>query len=373
MQSPTAESPVGERIASLSVSTESSEENQFVLNASGVNASTVYLVVKSDVPMKDGSLMVALQVPVFDQAKASYVAYCATFDTAQASPLTAVGCINGDQDVTDHSSQLFSYNSTSGVVKPLWLTSAPLPDMGSPATAKEEDAAAQDQELPEESDSTDPSSDSSGGAAPEPESVSLVFTPDLDSSTPVVNFQSSIGIGDSSNSSDTSSFMSSSTQIPSHSVAGMAMNTNTPSYTSRIPTATAEEVSAGTITPTICPGPAVMQTSTSSIIVGDSIQPPRNVEESPMTEEPTSSMADEPTSTPTASDTDPALPTETAAARRRHIDEDESEADSGTTDPNETFGMGMPNNEAKRAVDTAYVWKFNSARAVGDDDADYVQ
>jgi hypothetical protein len=325
--------------------------------------------------MKDGSLTVALQVPVFDQAKASYVAYCATFDTAQASPLTAVGCINGDQDVTDHSSQLFSYDSTSGVIKPLWLTSAPLPDMGSPATAKEEDIAAQDQELPEESDSTDPSSDSPGGAAPVPESVSLVFTPDLDSSTPVVNSQSSIEVGDGSNASDTSSFMSSSTQIPSHSVAGMAMNTNTPSDTSRVPTATAEEVSAGTITPTMCPGSAIMQTSTPSIIVGDSIQPPRNVEASPMTEEPTSLTAEEPTSTPATSDTDSTLPTETAAARRRHIYTDDNgvEASRSTTDPNETSEMGMPNNEAKRAVDTAYVWKFSSTRAVGDDDADYVQ
>ena len=328
---------MGERIASLSVSTEQSEANQFILNASGMNASTVYLVVKSSTPMQDGTLTVALQVPVFDQANASYVPYCATFDLTEASPLTAVKC--DEQEVTNHSSQLFSYNSTNGVVKPLWLTSAPLPDMDSPAAAKEEDIASEGQELPEESDPVN-SSESSNSTAPAQRNVSLVFTPDLDASTPVVNSQSS---QDDSNVSDLPSISS---PMSTSSAMGAAMNTWT-SSASISSNLVAEDLRTHSATPTMCHDSPMEPTPAASA-----------AEVSPMTQE----------SSTTTSSSSIVSPSESPlVSSKRDIDTDvgsgdEGEEIDGDEDqpmfPDETSEDG---DETKRVVDTGYVWKFSSS------------
>jgi hypothetical protein len=143
----------------------------------------------------------------------------------------------------------------------------------------------------------------------------------------------------------------------------MAMNTYTSSHTITMPMATEEAASS-----IMCPHSVMMHMPSPSAIIGDSMQPLRNVE----VDEPTSSMTEEPTFTSTISSTDSAVSTETPAEHRRDADMDGYGFEVGgdedqSTDSDATTEIGIPNNEAKREVDTAYVWKFSSVRVVGDD------
>ncbi|KAG8830568.1 hypothetical protein FRC18_007880 [Serendipita sp. 400] len=202
IMSPTQDDPVGLRLASLSISNAPSETNEFILNASGINASTIYLMVSSEVSLADGSLTVRLGVPVFDQAVASFVPYCATFGSQQTSPLLAAECTAEGKGISNHSSQLFSYDPPSGVLKPLWIADAPAnSNTASNATAENIDGS--EGGLTGASNTTKESQAKDEDRVPtSPRNVTLVFTPDLDESIPIVNSRlqrlndTSLGIAD---------------------------------------------------------------------------------------------------------------------------------------------------------------------------------
>ncbi|CCA68222.1 hypothetical protein PIIN_02088 [Serendipita indica DSM 11827] len=183
IMSPSVDDPAGQRLASLSIASTPSEANQFVLNASGVNATTVYLVVNNHLSLLDRSLAVRLEVPVYDQSHAAYVSYCATFDMTQASPLMVAECY--PKGISDHNSQLFSYATDTGVVKPLWLSSAFTQDSPSysNATAMQQSAPA--------AETAHSDADGSPDDTNSPQNVALIFTPELDNTVPVVNAHAS--------------------------------------------------------------------------------------------------------------------------------------------------------------------------------------
>ncbi len=65
---------------------------------------------------------VTLLVKMFDAASVSLVSYCATFDPypPAPAPLTAKECT--DNPVGESQSQLFAFDRTTGVVRPMWFT-----------------------------------------------------------------------------------------------------------------------------------------------------------------------------------------------------------------------------------------------------------
>ena len=65
---------------------------------------------------------VTLLVKMFDAASVSLVPYCATFDPypSAPAPLTAKECT--DDPVGESQSQLFAFDRTTGVVRPMWFT-----------------------------------------------------------------------------------------------------------------------------------------------------------------------------------------------------------------------------------------------------------
>ncbi|KAG8892615.1 hypothetical protein FRB99_002583 [Tulasnella sp. 403] len=116
---------VGEKLASLMLSSDPETMNSFVLNASNSNATHVFLVPANSTAATtsdDGTIPVALRVPVYSPDQAEMVAYCVTYDPnpPSPSPLTAVPCTD---EIGDHSSQIFSYNPSSGVILPMWTVS----------------------------------------------------------------------------------------------------------------------------------------------------------------------------------------------------------------------------------------------------------
>lgn len=188
LQSPTVDDPFGVKIASLLISTEASEQNQFILTASDANASTIYLVVRSSTPLADGSLTVGLEVPVLDESKMIYISYCATFDTSKASPLTAMECVKDGRGVLENSSQLFSYNPVNGVIKPMWLESSLLNEASSQRPVGTSAPPVNAHSNPRILATTQSvSKDTESTSVPEAQNVSLVFTPELNPVTPVVN------------------------------------------------------------------------------------------------------------------------------------------------------------------------------------------
>lgn len=218
------DNPTGSRIASLIMSSDPSEANQFVLNASGTVGSTLYLVVKESPSLAHGNLPVALEIPVYDQSKAIYVLYCATFDPdpPMPSPLMATECVKDKLSVDEHSSQAFSYNPATGIIRPLWLKSLPID--GAPLQAR--DAACDG----------DSEHAASSDAHQTPQNVSLVFTPAISSSTPVLNSQESIVgpkvqnvISDPSPSLESVEPTMSSELVPSNSNTGTIVASDTSS------------------------------------------------------------------------------------------------------------------------------------------------
>ncbi|KAG8799619.1 hypothetical protein FRC16_004711 [Serendipita sp. 398] len=159
-------------------------------------------MVSSEVSLADGSLTVRLGVPVFDQAVASFVPYCATFGSQQTSPLLAAECTAEGKGISNHSSQLFSYDPPSGVLKPLWIADAPANSNTAPnATAENIDGS--EGGLTGASNTTKESQAKDEDRVPtSPRNVTLVFTPDLDESIPIVNSRlqrlndTSLGIAD---------------------------------------------------------------------------------------------------------------------------------------------------------------------------------
>ncbi|CDO68817.1 hypothetical protein BN946_scf184805.g26 [Trametes cinnabarina] len=142
IMSPVANSDMGQRIASLVLAAptngstaDNSTSSNFVLNASEVDRTQMYLVTAPDSGNSSSSsnstannstapssfIKVALQMPVFDAASAQLKPYCATFDprpTAPA-PMTVESCMNGSS-VDEHKSQVFAYEPDSGAIRPMW-------------------------------------------------------------------------------------------------------------------------------------------------------------------------------------------------------------------------------------------------------------
>ncbi|KAG8942720.1 hypothetical protein FRC04_003550 [Tulasnella sp. 424] len=126
-------------IASLLLSTDSAANNAFVLNASNSSATHVFLVPANSTAAAasdDGSIPVTLQVPVYSPDEASMVDYCMTYDPnpPAPAPLTAQGCTD---QVTDHQSQVFAYNPSSGVIAPMWAVA---PSSTDPSAASDDPA-----------------------------------------------------------------------------------------------------------------------------------------------------------------------------------------------------------------------------------------
>jgi hypothetical protein len=96
----------------------------FVLNASETNGTQLNLVPStsnsSNSTLSSNEMLVTLSLPMFVPTSASTELYCATFDPEPAAPasLTVQKCTGGQAD--EHSSQLFAYNSDTGVVRPMW-------------------------------------------------------------------------------------------------------------------------------------------------------------------------------------------------------------------------------------------------------------
>jgi len=107
-------------LGGLLLATEPNAANQFPMQASTTSKSNVYLVEDATAaPLSDGSKVVMLQTPVFDEASQSMRTFCATFSTAAdaPSPLLAAECSKANE-----ASQRFGYQSSTGQLTPLrWI------------------------------------------------------------------------------------------------------------------------------------------------------------------------------------------------------------------------------------------------------------
>ncbi|PVG04894.1 hypothetical protein CPB86DRAFT_809887 [Serendipita vermifera] len=123
IMSPTVDDPMGEMIASLSVSAEASNDNQFDLTLPNTSPTTFYLTL-ANLTLEDGNISIHIEVPIYAKESASYVIHCATFDTDSASPLTARECTRKEEDANVEDGQIFSYSPSTGAIRPLQLSAA---------------------------------------------------------------------------------------------------------------------------------------------------------------------------------------------------------------------------------------------------------
>jgi hypothetical protein len=107
-------------LGSLLIAAEPNAANQFPMQASTTAKSSVYLVEdRSAPPLSDGSRVVLLQTPVFDEESQSMRTFCATFSTSAnaPSPLLAAECSKANE-----ASQRFGYQPSTGELTPLrWI------------------------------------------------------------------------------------------------------------------------------------------------------------------------------------------------------------------------------------------------------------
>ncbi|KAG8835564.1 hypothetical protein FRC17_002484 [Serendipita sp. 399] len=349
IMSPIENDPVGVRLASLSVSNEPSEANEFVLNASGFNASIVYLMVSGEVSLADGSLTVRLGVPVFDQALASFVPYCATFNFKQASPLIAAKCAIQGEGITSQYSQLFSYDSSSGVLKPLWASTSPM-NSNYAANATTEDV---DEPVEGPSNTTQVSPSPDGNDVPNPpQNVSLIFTPELDDSFPVVNSRPQ-RLNDTSYNTiateDDSDVHNSTLPLPADDVNSTSVSQDTPSAETTMNEPSEESQDSDHPT-TVMP----------VFIVGsDEASYPEEGEDQG------DWSSDEPSDASPAPELDES--SETTPTKREENDGTEMNGDEVTCE--DSFS---PENAAKvTGVDTGYPWRFNPSESYQDDVSDF--
>ena len=112
--------PVLKPVLGLLLASEPNVANQFAMQASTTAKSNIYLVEDSTAqPLSDGSKVVLLQTPVFDEASQSMRTFCATFSTANnsPSPLLAAECSKANE-----ASQRFGYQPSTGELTPLrWI------------------------------------------------------------------------------------------------------------------------------------------------------------------------------------------------------------------------------------------------------------
>lgn len=125
---------------------------EFVLNASGLNQTQIYLVATPDSGSNstasnsttpDSYIKVELQIDMFNPKEAAMERYCATFDPKPAAPapLTVESCMTS-AEAQDHKSQVFAYEPQTGIVRPMWFESeddgtdsdVPSSDVGSGST-----------------------------------------------------------------------------------------------------------------------------------------------------------------------------------------------------------------------------------------------
>ncbi|KAJ7089827.1 hypothetical protein B0H15DRAFT_949077 [Mycena belliarum] len=230
----------------------------YVLDASERNMTTVFMV-----PSPSDSSRCTLQLSLFDAAKNATSQYCATFDPNPPAPepLTMTPCFNAST-TTPHTSQTFSYNSTSGVIQPMWYNGE---DDGktddsssSPSTVNDEEVNDSDADASENLDARD---------APKPQDVILVFVSNAaaddvsqqdfpsssdstsasasGTSTTASATPSSASVGQSSSSSGVSSQASQSASFPSDRFVS-AIPSATPSASSSFAAANVEAVSSST-------------------------------------------------------------------------------------------------------------------------------
>ena len=64
---------------------------------------------------------VTLSVPMFDVISASMASYCATYDPAPLAPAPLITARCTEDPVGESQSQLFAFDRTTGVVRPMWL------------------------------------------------------------------------------------------------------------------------------------------------------------------------------------------------------------------------------------------------------------
>ena len=120
----------GDKLASLIIRTDASTNASFVLSATNLSATPMYLRVNQDapsIPGNPGAKTVSLRVPIFQRNDASTMDYCAQFDPRpiNPSPLTAEPCITSP---TSHASQEFAYTPLTGAIQPLWSHAVSTPD-----------------------------------------------------------------------------------------------------------------------------------------------------------------------------------------------------------------------------------------------------
>ncbi|KZP28694.1 hypothetical protein FIBSPDRAFT_1039438 [Athelia psychrophila] len=116
-------------------------DQTFFLNASSTHQTQMYLLPihpagpKSTSTSSDNTdntdsddhaghtVTVALQLPMFDPASAAMVRYCATFHprAAQPEPLAVERCLPEYRSRAAGTSQVFAYDSPTGVVRPMWF------------------------------------------------------------------------------------------------------------------------------------------------------------------------------------------------------------------------------------------------------------
>lgn len=85
---------------------------------------------------------VTFQLPMFDVASANIVPYCATYDPAPPAPAPLITARCTENPVGKSQSQLFAFDRTTGVVRPMWFSTQ---DSGSDGCI---DAAPQNASLP---------------------------------------------------------------------------------------------------------------------------------------------------------------------------------------------------------------------------------
>ncbi len=97
----------------------------FVLNASDINGTQVYLLPSSSNSSKSmltpDEIGVTIRLEMFDVTTASNVPYCATYDPdpPAPAPLTAEECT--EDPVDKRRNQLFAFDRTTRVVRPMWF------------------------------------------------------------------------------------------------------------------------------------------------------------------------------------------------------------------------------------------------------------
>ncbi|KAF8605893.1 hypothetical protein BDV93DRAFT_543092 [Ceratobasidium sp. AG-I] len=115
----------------------------FTLNASNSSSTTMYLVPQNTTAdLSPSEKVVLITMPMFHAKDQTVKTYCASYDPNSSAPsqLSSQPCsynINAGLDINStstHFSQLFSWNTDSGEIKPLWHANTKQPTMQTEST-----------------------------------------------------------------------------------------------------------------------------------------------------------------------------------------------------------------------------------------------